>query len=139
MTARKKLLSKNKSYVLSVAAVFALVFAYDFIVHQNILADMYERTADLWRAADDMNMLPMFVSQLLFAVVFVFIFTLNYENKGVEEGMRYGFYIGLLLAAINLGTYSYLPIPFALTVSWMLAALLKCLFCGVVTALVYRR
>lgn len=139
MTVKKRLLAKSKSYVLSVAAVFAVVFGYDFLVHQHILAEMYQRTEDIWRAADDMNMLSMFASQLLFSLIFVFIFTRNYENRGVQEGVRYGMYIGLLLAAIDLCTYSYLPIPFALTLSWMLAALVKCILCGIAVASVYRK
>jgi hypothetical protein len=139
MTARKKLMAKNKSYVLSVAAVFATIVLYDFVVHQNFLMDMYQRTEDVWRPIDDMNMISMFASQLFFAVMFVFIFSRNYENRGVQEGVRFGMYIGLLLAALNLGTYSYLPIPFGLTLCWMLAALVKGLVCGIAVSSIYKK
>lgn len=129
---------KTKKYVFSTAAVFSVVILFDFIVHQILLSNMYARTADVWRAPENMQMLPMFVSQLLFSLAFVFIFTRNYEKKGTREGLRYGLYIGLLIAALNLSTYSYLPIPFILTLCWMLAALTKCLLSGVVLARVYK-
>ena len=128
----------RKSYIFSVAAVFALIFGVDFLAHQIVLVDLYNQTIQIWRLPAEMEIFYSIASQLLFAMVFVFIFTRNYENRGIPEGLRYGLYIGLLLASIDLGTFAYLPIPFSLTFGWMCASLIKCVVCGALTALIYR-
>jgi hypothetical protein len=127
----------RRRFILTVAAVFVLACIVDFLIHHIALAGLYHETANVWRPVEDMQPLAMYVSQLFFALMFVFIFLQNNANKGFTEGLRYGSYIGLLLAAIDLATYTYLPIPFILTVSWMAAVFIKSLLCGLVTAVVY--
>ncbi len=129
----------KKRYVKALIATFVVIYAMDFMVHGVILASWYERTAVLWRAPDTMHMWIMFISQLLFAVVFVYIFTTNYENKGLAEGVRYGSYIGALLATIDLGTYCYLPVPFVLTLAWIVASFVKCVLGGLAACAAYRK
>lgn len=129
----------RKRFIYSVAAVYVLFVIFDFIVHQKLLSDLYAQSSQVWRAEDDMQMFPMFVSQLLFVLAFVYIFSLNFEHKGVGEGIRYGSYIGFMLAAIDLGTYTYLPIPFTLTLCWMVAVFIKCLLSGMLLSAIYSR
>lgn len=128
----------RKSFIITTAAVFVTACIVDFLIHRKLLTGMYDATASLWRPEQDMQVLPMYLSQLLFSIMFVFIFTRNYEHKGPTEGLRYGAYIGLLFAAVDLATYTWLPIPFALTLSWMGAMFIKCVLCGYITAIVYR-
>lgn len=127
-----------KSFICASIAVFAAILALDYLVHHLVLVDMYNDTSDVWRASEAMVMWPMLLSQMLFALVFVYIFTRNYEARGLSEGVRYGLYIGLLFAVMNLGVYSYLPIPFVLVIAWMIASLVKNILLGIVAALVYR-
>ena len=54
------------------------------------------------------------------------------------EGLRYGVYIGLVLAALKIGTYGYMPIPLVLTFSWMAISIANGLGAGLVLALVYK-
>lgn len=125
-------------FMLSVLAVFALTFALDYLAHQVLMWDMYRMTAGVWRTADTVVYWPIFVSQLLFALVFVFIFTRNYEGNGYGEGIRYGSYIGFLIATIDLGAYSYLPVPLFLVCAWMIVSIIKCVALGVVSSVFYR-
>lgn len=97
------------------------------------------QTAQLWRPEADYKMIVMVMSQLGFSAALAYIFTLNYEGKGIGEGIRFGLYIGMLLGAIEFGKYSYMPIPLMLMLSWVLAALLIGLGSGVVLSLVYKR
>lgn len=126
-------------FVLAVLVAFAVIFGYDYLVHGVLLHDQYSATSQLWRAQAPEYMIVMAASQFLFAIMFVFIFTRNYENMGIPEGLRYGFYIGLLIAALDLGAYAYLPVPFMIVLSWMAASLIKGLLIGAVTAAVYRQ
>lgn len=126
-------------YVLAVLVVFAVMFGFDYFVHGVLMMDQYQATAKLWRPKSPEFLVVMAASQFLYAIMFVFIFTRNYENLGISEGLRYGLYIGLLLAALDLGVYSYLPIPFMIALSWMLTNVIKGLLLGAVTAAVYRQ
>lgn len=129
----------KKRYVISLFVVFVFVALYEFLAHGVLLMGLYEQTAALWRPQEESNMVFMFLSQLGFAAVFAYIFTLHYEDRGVGEGVRFGLYIGILLGTIEIGTYCYMPIPMVLMLSWVLVSLLKGLGSGVVVALVYRR
>lgn len=128
----------RKAYIFSVAAVFVMVYIFDFLVEHYILIDYFNMTKELWLPDSDKPMLAMSSSQLFFSMIFVFIFSRNYEDKGVSEGMRYGSYIGLLLAAMYLRTYFWVAIPFMLTFGWMLASFIKCVLAGAVTSVVFR-
>lgn len=129
----------KQRYVISVLATFVFVFLYEFLVHGYLLRDLYEQTALLWRPEEEYKMLVMSMSQLGFSAVLAYIFILHYEGKGIGEGIRFGLYIGMLLGVIELGKYSYMPIPMVLMLSWVLAALLIGLGSGVVLSLVYKR
>lgn len=129
----------KKRYVISLFAVFVFVALYEFLVHGFLLMDLYTQTKELWRPEEESNMLFIFMSQLGFSAVAAYIFTLNYEDKGIGEGIRFGLCIGMLLGSIDIGTYCYMPIPMVLMLSWVLASLLKGLGSGVVLSLVYKR
>ena len=129
----------TKRYFLAVLATFVAIFVVDFIIHGILLTDMYMKTAQLWRSQEEYLMPYMLISHLTFTAVFVFIFTRNYEGKGIGEGLRFGFYIGLLFATMNIGMYSYMPIPFSLIAAWIVASIAKGLIAGAVTSLVYKK
>jgi len=127
-----------KRYVLAVLAGFVFVFGFSFLVHGMLLKGLYEQTASVWRPMAEHNMPVMFLSEFLFAAAAVFFFTRHYEGNGIAGGVRFGVYLGLVLAAINLGTYCYLPIPFSLVASWMVVSFVQSVGLGVVASLVYR-
>ena len=128
-----------KKYIIAVLGVFAFIFAFDFIVHGKLLADAYMQTAQLWRPTGTTLMEYMLLGQLAIAAAFVYLFTKNYENIGIEEGVRFGTYVGLLLAATQIGTHSYMPIPMSLMVSWVIGSLVMSIGCGVVASLLYKQ
>ncbi len=125
-------------YLLAVIAVFIAVFVLEYLVHGVLLMGMYQETVHLWRPQEEANMMWMFLSQLAYAAVLVFIYTRHYEARGLGEGVRYGWLIGLLLLTLEIGKYVYMPIPEALWVAWMVAALVKGLVSGSVAGLVYK-
>jgi len=129
----------KKRYVISSFVLFVFVFLYEFLVHGFLLSDIYMQTAQLWRSEEDYKMIFTLISQLGFSAVLAYIFTLNYEGRGIGEGIRFGLCIGMLLGAIEIGKYGYMPIPMVLMLSWVLAALLIGLGSGVILSLVYKR
>jgi len=73
------------------------------------------------------------VGQILFALAFVWFYTLGYEpgKAGLAQGLRYGIYVGILLgAAQGFVWYVVLPIPFSLNLAWIGSALLNSVAAG---------
>ena len=124
--------SKGKCCVLAMIAGFIFVFAFDFLVHGMFLKEAYADTADLWRPEGEYKMPFMLASQLLFVITMTFLFSRNNEGKGLKEGLRFGAFVGLVLASLPLASYSYMPISFCLTACWMGAAFVKSVGTGAV-------
>lgn len=124
-------------------AVFAVIFVIEFIVNAVLLDGIYKQTASVWRAeADIEKMMWLFwVGYLIFALVFVRIYIKGYEigKDNIGQGLRYGIYMGLLIAIpMNLGWYVVLPIPAALSVYWAIAGMVEMIAAGITVALIYR-
>ena len=132
----------NKSrFLLSVLIGFVFVFIFEFVFHGVLLGDMYEQTADIWRTEEEMQSFFHWalLSQLVFVVALAFIFTRNYEAKGIGEGARFGLMFGAFVGVLQFGMYPYLPIPFILAVLWCVGAVLEMVGLGVVFSLLYKK
>ncbi len=95
-------------------------------------------TSSVWRPEDESDMRFIFASQFLFAVVLAYIYTIIGKHISCKRGVIFGFFAVLLLAAPDLGTYCYLPIPLTISLMWMLASLLKGLGAGMVVTTIYK-
>lgn len=127
-----------KRFILTVLVAFIFVFLYEFLIHAVLLMDSYSDLAYLWRAEGEEKMEILFLSQFLFSLFAVFLYTRNHEGKGVTEGLRFGLYLGLIMAVVGLGSYAFMPIPFSLTFAWMLTSFVECLGIGVIASVLYR-
>ena len=128
-------------YILAVVIGFIFLFASDYVIHQNLLMDLYEQTTGLWRPPESMEtFFPLMLgAQFLMSAITAMIFTRNYEEKGIKEGLRFGFLIGLLFALMMSMSYIWMPIPLELAGGWAAAGLFQGLGLGIVFALTYRK
>ena len=78
------------------------------------------------------------LTQLFFIIVFTFIFTRNHEGKGIGEGVRYGFYIGLLLGILDVQKSAYTPVDFTLPLTWAIGKIFWGILAGVIISLIYK-
>ncbi|NRA36723.1 MAG: hypothetical protein HRU15_01165 [Planctomycetes bacterium] len=127
-----------KRLVSAIIAAFITIFIFEMLWHGFLMKGMYDETLAVWRPENEHNMSVMFLSQFLFAAVFVLFYAVIGKYLSCKIGLVYGFFAGLLLAMPQLGSFCYLPIPLSISLLWMLAALLKCIFAGLVTALIYK-
>ena len=105
------------------------------------LAGAYEATSHLWRPEAEMNsmMWLMWLTGLIWAFLFVYIFIKGYEGRGIMEGLRFGLLIGVFYSLpMSLGTYAVQPMPFSLAVSWLVFGVIEITILGIVTALIYK-
>jgi peptidoglycan biosynthesis protein MviN/MurJ (putative lipid II flippase) len=128
----------NKKLWLGVLAVFVVIAAWENIVNMLLLSSAYQATAHLWRPMTEMKIWLFYVIYLFVAFFFTLIFSKGYEEKGVVEGLRYGFYVGMMMAVpMAYGTYGSMPIPYSLALQWFIYGLIEYVLCGMVVALVY--
>ena len=130
-----------KRFVTASLAVFLLGQILNFLIHGVILTPAYQATQSIWRSPADMqgNMWIMWVTGLVSSVLFVFIFVKGYEGRGVKEGLRYGFLVGVFVslpAAYNL--FAILPIPKQMALQWFLLGTISWMFMGAMAAIIYR-
>ena len=125
-------------YTVAATSIFVFVFAFDFLIHGVLLMDLYTQTANLWRTDTEYEALMhyMLLSQVAFSLLVVLMYSKFFKNKSLFEGVKFGTFIGLILASIQLSTYSYMPIPLMLTLSWMLASFLRGVGAGLIIGLI---
>ncbi len=128
-------------FLASALAGFIFIFGFDFIVHQNLLMGLYEQTSDLWRPEESMaTYFPlMIIRTALLSIILAFIFTRNYEGKGIQEGARFGLMFGLLLALLMASSYIWMPIPLELAIGWASSGLGTGVGLGIIFSLIYKK
>lgn len=129
----------NKRILLAIVAVFVAWSILDFVIHGVLLQPTYMETSSLWRPMEDMKMGLMHVVTLLFGIFFVLIYGLLIANKSLATGIKYGVLFGLATGiSMGYGSYSYMPIPYYLALSWFLGALVEAVVAGVIVGAIIK-
>ena len=132
-----------KRWVLASLAVLVVIAVSEFVMNNVLLMGIYEQTASVWRPMPEIQsrIWLFWAVYLIFAPVFSFIYVKGYEpaKSGPGQGLRFGFYIGLLIAPLgSLGWYAVLPIPVSLALYWFAGTFVECLAAGIAVGLIYR-
>lgn len=128
----------NKKFWTAIVAVFVTISVVEAIVNMALLTSAYQATASLWRPMGEMKIWIFYLVYAFIAFFLTLIFSKGYEGKGITEGVRFGFYVGMLMAVpMAYGTYASMPIPYSLALQWFLYGLIKYMIAGIVLALVY--
>jgi len=134
----------NKRYFAGSLAVFGVYIAFDYLITRGVLRTAYESEPlrRILRSSADMadKGWIMWAVTLAWSLLFALVYTKGYEARGgVMEGLRYGFWIGLMLAVpMAFGSFVTYPIPASVAVQWFVFGTLQTTLCGVAMALVYR-
>jgi len=128
----------NKKVWSGFIAVFIVMEILEFIVNGLILMSTYNSLASLWRP-DMMSKLWIYhVIYLITSFMLSFLFSKGYEGKGMGEGLRYGFYMGVLLAIpMAYGSYAMIAIPYSLALTWFVCGMIEYIIAGLVLAWVF--
>ncbi|MEK6754966.1 MAG: hypothetical protein AABZ02_02320 [Bacteroidota bacterium] len=129
----------NKKVWIGFVAVFITFQVLDGIVNFVILDPAYKSISHLMRPEGEMKLWLIPVIGLFFSFFFTFIFSKGYEGKGLLEGVRYGLYVGLMVALpMAYGSYAMMPIPYSLALQWFIYGTLEYMIAGVVLALIFK-
>lgn len=122
-----------KKTALSVIVIFVAWTVLDFVIHGVILKSAYEATANLWRPMNEMKMNVMRMAVLIAALSFAWIYVRMISNKSIFTGIRYGLWWGLGAGvSMGYGTYSVMPIPYLMALTWFLGSLMEGVVAGVI-------
>jgi hypothetical protein len=122
-----------KKTLLSVIAVFVAWSVLDFVIHGVILKSAYEATANLWRPMNEMKMNVMHMAVLIASISFAWIYVRMISNKSIATGLRYGLWWGLGAGvSMGYGTYSVMPIPYLMALTWFLGSLMEGAVAGLI-------
>ena len=130
----------TKKFWLGFVAVYIVIAVWEPIVNLVFLASAYQdpTMTHLWRPMDEMKIGLLYIVYIFIAFFFTLIFSKGYEGKGALEGLRYGFYVGMLMAVpMGYATYATMPITYALALQWFLYGLIEYVLAGIAVALVY--
>ena len=128
-------------YAGCVVVGYIFTFLYEMFFHGKVLVPTYEETPQLWRPHESMEeFFPlMAVFGITFVIVLAYLFTRNYEGKGIGEGLRFGTYTGFLFGIWAASFYCWMPISAELAGAWFGVTFLELLGLGVIFSLIYRK
>ena len=128
----------NKKVMMGALRVFVWMAVWEAIVNMGLLSEDYMATAQLWRPQAEMKIYIFYIIYVFVAYFLSTIFSKGYEGKGTAEGVRFGLYVGLLMAVpMAYGTYAVMPIPYALALKWFVFGLIEYVVSVVILASVF--
>jgi len=129
-----------KKVLIGFVVVFVAMEVLSFIVDGLILGATYESLKDVWRPDMESKMWIYHIVMLVGAFFFSFVFSKGYEGRGIMEGVRYGFYIGVWMSiGMAYGTYAMIAIPYSLALQWFVYGIIQYMILGVLLALVFKK
>lgn len=132
---------KNKTFWIGLIVVFIVMQALGYVIHEVLMGDTYEKLASIFRPeAEMMDMMwMMMVSGAVMMFMFCYIFTRGYEGKGIMEGVRFGFLIGLLMAGpMAIDPHVIYPVPANVATIWLISSVMSFIVAGAVFASIYK-
>jgi hypothetical protein len=128
----------KKKLLIGFVVVYVLFAALDWVVNNVLLMPLYASVSHLFRPNEEMKLWVIFVSYIFLAFFFTLIFSKGYEGKGVMEGVRYGFYVALMMVLpYSYMSFAVMPIPYSLAFQGFLYGTVEMVICGIALALIF--
>ena len=129
-----------KNLIIGTIVVFVVLMGLDFLFHGNLLSARYAETAELWRPQNEIKMdvsaLVTFITAVMFTMIYVFLIS----NKGLMTGLLYGLLYGIAVGVgAGFGSYSFMPLPYDLALSWFGIQVVESVTAGALLGLIASR
>jgi len=123
----------------AVLSIFISWNIIDYIIHGVILSRAYQETSQLWRPMEEIKMGLMYITVLISAVVFVLIYKRLITNKSMINAVQYGVLFGIGVGiSMGYGTYSVMPIPYTMAITWFFGVLVEAVAAGVLVGVIIK-
>jgi len=128
----------NKKIWIGFVTVFVTTQVLEGFMNFFLLDPIYSSYSHIWRPISEVKLWMLPVTGMFFSFFFVFIFSKGYEGKGISEGVRYGFYVAMMVALPNAyGNYAIMQIPYALALQWFVYDTLEYVIAGAILSGVF--
>ena len=131
----------TKRFWMAFVAAYLVYQVLGFLIHVVWLDSDYQELAAIFRPKEQMDQMMWitFITSAVMTLMFCYIFTRGYENRGIGEGVRYGLYMGLFFMTMQAyDSYVFYPLPYHLALKWFVAGMLVFIAMGSVVSLVYK-
>ncbi len=142
----------QKRVLVGTVAAAVFTFLFDFIVHGNLLMDLYLSTAKMWRPMEQMQAMTAWCigyhvgMALLFAGGFyawrdkIKVGKVGTAECPYRKGVKFGLWVGALLGLPQLMTYMWLPFETTdLPLAWAASEIVKWGLVGAVLSKLYKK
>jgi hypothetical protein len=132
----------NQKFWIAFIVVYVVMVLTNYVIYDPLLGSMFtsEPMASMMRPQEEGKMWVHFMTAAVASFFFTLIFSKGYEGKGIAEGVRYGIYVGLLVALpMAYDSYAAYKMPYALAMQWFIYGLIQYIILGVVVAGLYGR
>jgi uncharacterized BrkB/YihY/UPF0761 family membrane protein len=130
-----------KQFIVATVVTFLILLVAGFLIHGKLLANTYrmlheQGTSFRTEEALQHKLWIVWISDLLYSMLFVWIYMRGQENKPwAGQGIRFGIVMGLFtIVCPVLNQYVAYNIPHTLAVHWMLLGMSTILLAGIVVA-----
>jgi hypothetical protein len=126
---------------MAAVASWIVYLGVSFLVHAVLLTDVYlQHAASMRPQAEAEGILPIgFGFALIGFFAFAYAYAKGYEGGGVQEGIRFGVLVGILLCCFSaIWDYMVWPVSITLAAIWMVDHLVEFALYGLIVALVYK-
>ena len=134
----------SKVLVATIVA-FVVTMGFDWVFHGIYMKEAYEATADMWRPVEEMEKFFHFCliyhAVLAFAVGGLYCWIAKSASCGgkcQKTGLRFGFFVGLIVGISHFSSYIWMPIPLDMAVKWLVGSVVWGLLLGLVLSLLCR-
>lgn len=120
-------------------AVFLTTQIIEGLVNFYVLDPIYSTWSHLWRPIAEVKLWMLPFTGMFFSFFFTYIFSKGYEGKGFGEGIRYGFYVAMMVVLPHAyGTYALMQIPYSVALQWFIYGSLEYVIAGMVLVIVFK-
>ncbi len=119
--------------------VFLATQIFEGLINFYVLDSIYSQWSHLWRPIAEVKFWMLPFTGMFFSFFFVYIFSKGYEGRGLAEGIRYGFYVSLMVVLPHAyGTYALMQIPYSVALQWLVYSSLEYILAGLLLAIVFK-
>lgn len=128
-----------KRILLTIVSVFVTWSIMDLIIHGVILSRSYQETSQLWRPMEEMKTGLIYLTGLIIASVFVYIYSRLIKEKSMAGAVTYGLLFGIAFGvSMGYGSYAVMPIPYKMALIWFAGSMVEKTAGGLLLGLIIR-
>lgn len=129
----------SKRMIVSTLAVFVTMMVFGVIVFGILMGDFYAANQGglTVRPQGEELMGWLVVAELIMAYAFVWIWSHGVQGKDINEGLRFGFFMGLFWATVELMNYAFMPMQMNVMIVGFILDLVMFMLAGAVLSIVW--